>query len=240
MGRPPIGKVAMTSAERVARWREKHGIVTKPAGPDHAALVKALAAARARIAELEASTGAEHFTDKTKLRLDDAIRIHKARLDKQFKQRVYAEVRRRIDAADDATRASNKELRQKVFDLESMLGRRAVFTETQYREMLMLCHPDSSASAVTKARLLQVLVEKKKALAKPSISWPKVEAAIKDYTADKTTVTFTNVWKAVEKAVPGISEVGDTVSPYIRGCLGSLGFTANKSGMMWARPTSAA
>jgi hypothetical protein len=26
MGRPPIGKVAMTGAERVRRYREKHGI----------------------------------------------------------------------------------------------------------------------------------------------------------------------------------------------------------------------
>jgi hypothetical protein len=70
MGRPPIGKVAMTGAERVRRYRHKHGTdklvtkpappVTKPTGPDHDALVQELAqakqelaAAKARIVELE-------------------------------------------------------------------------------------------------------------------------------------------------------------------------------------------
>jgi hypothetical protein len=59
MGRPPIGKVAMTSAERVRRHRRRHGLdrpvtkpatkpstdkpVTKPAGPDRAALMDRVA-----------------------------------------------------------------------------------------------------------------------------------------------------------------------------------------------------
>jgi hypothetical protein len=64
MGRPPIGKTAMTDAERMRRYRLKHGKdkpvtkprapVTKQASPDHAALAKQLAQAKARIAELEA------------------------------------------------------------------------------------------------------------------------------------------------------------------------------------------
>jgi Rad3-related DNA helicase len=56
MGRPPIGKTAMTDAERMRRYRLKHGKakpVTKPAGPDYDVLVQELAQARARIAELE-------------------------------------------------------------------------------------------------------------------------------------------------------------------------------------------
>ncbi len=59
MGRPPIGKTAMTDAERMRRYRLKHGTakpvtkpVTKPAGTD-AALAQELAAAKARIAALE-------------------------------------------------------------------------------------------------------------------------------------------------------------------------------------------
>ena len=80
MGRRPIGKTAMTGAERVRRYRLKHGAqkpvtkparsvtgrpatkpVTKQAGPDLAALEKQLALAKqelallkVRIAELEA------------------------------------------------------------------------------------------------------------------------------------------------------------------------------------------
>jgi uncharacterized protein YdcH (DUF465 family) len=60
MGRPPIGKTAMTGAERVRRYRLKHGLdklvtkpasrVTKSAGPDPAPL---LASMKAYIAELE-------------------------------------------------------------------------------------------------------------------------------------------------------------------------------------------
>jgi hypothetical protein len=52
MGRPPIGKTAMTDAERMRRYRLKHGTakpVTKLADPDHAMLVKELAAAKVTI-----------------------------------------------------------------------------------------------------------------------------------------------------------------------------------------------
>ena len=40
----------------------------------------------------------------------DALQIHKTRLEKQFEQRVNAEIRRRIAAADDAVRASYSKL----------------------------------------------------------------------------------------------------------------------------------
>jgi len=62
MGRPPIGKVAMTGAERVRRYRLKHG-TDKPVraammqslAQDDLALMRIeLAQAKARLAELEA------------------------------------------------------------------------------------------------------------------------------------------------------------------------------------------
>ena len=59
MGRPPIGKTAMTDAERMRRYRLKHGTakpVTKLADPDHAMLVKELAAAKVTIQAQAAST----------------------------------------------------------------------------------------------------------------------------------------------------------------------------------------
>ena len=59
MGRPPIGKIAMTDAERMRRYRAKHPVtkpVTKPSAADTAdsALKQELATAKARIRELEA------------------------------------------------------------------------------------------------------------------------------------------------------------------------------------------
>jgi hypothetical protein len=116
---------------------------------------------REAFAQLLSAASAKNFTAKGVLRIEDAIRVHKARLEKQFEQRVNEEVRRRIDAADDATRASYKKLNIENARLLAELGRRAVFTETQYKQMLMLCHPDDSASPELKARLLQILVESK-------------------------------------------------------------------------------
>ena len=57
MSRPPIGETAMTGAERVRRYRLKHGAgkpVTKLAGLNSAALAKNLAQAEARSLVLEA------------------------------------------------------------------------------------------------------------------------------------------------------------------------------------------
>jgi hypothetical protein len=60
MGRPPIGKTAMTGAERTRLYRLKRGAakpvtkpVTKTGGTGAAALQKELAGAKARIEELE-------------------------------------------------------------------------------------------------------------------------------------------------------------------------------------------
>jgi hypothetical protein len=124
-------------------------------------------ARRDALKEMLGAVAAENFTDRGKLRIEDAIRIHKAHLDRQFEQRVNAEVRRRIDEADDAARKQNRVLRKENFDLQLIVGQRGVFTETQYRQMLMLCHPDNSASPGLRAALLQILVNNKKRLVKP-------------------------------------------------------------------------
>lgn len=121
---------------------------------------------REMLAELLDAAAAANFSDKGKLRIEDAIRIHKAYLDRQFEQRVNEEVRRRIDAADDATRKQAKELHLQNLNLQRIVGQRAVFTETQYRQMLMLCHPDNSASQELRGELLQILKENKIKLAK--------------------------------------------------------------------------
>ena len=57
MGRPPIGKVAMTGAERVRRYRAKHR-KEKPHNKTRIALLETrVARLEARIAELEAKHG---------------------------------------------------------------------------------------------------------------------------------------------------------------------------------------
>lgn len=123
---------------------------------------------RAAQAELLDAAAAERFSESSKLRVQDAIRIHKAHLEKQFELRVNEEVRRRIDAADDATRKHAKELHLQNINLQRMVSERGVFTETQFKQMLMLCHPDSSAGPELKAALLQVLIENKNKLVKPA------------------------------------------------------------------------
>ena len=62
MGRPPIGKVAMTSAERVRRHRAKQwadGAVTKPVTKQDASDAGVVASLEARILELEAALAHE-------------------------------------------------------------------------------------------------------------------------------------------------------------------------------------
>lgn len=121
---------------------------------------------REMLAELLDAAAAKNFTEKGALKIEDAIRIHKARLDKQFEQRVNEEVRRRIDAADNAAREHNKRLLQENINLQRMVGHRGVFTKSEFRKMQMLCHPDNSASPQLRAELSQILVENEKKIVK--------------------------------------------------------------------------
>jgi hypothetical protein len=98
MGRPPIGKVAMSGAERTRLYRLKHGTaepvtkhVTKPAGHVHDALVRELAAARARIAELEAKL--QQLTEQD----DSEVAVLKAELERA--RELYWQVRAALDDA---------------------------------------------------------------------------------------------------------------------------------------------
>jgi DNA-binding transcriptional regulator YhcF (GntR family) len=107
------------------------------------------------------------FSEKSKLTIADAIRIHKARLDKIFEQTVNAEVRRRIDTADSAVREQLKKANQQLLVFERERGKRGVFSKEEYGQMLKLCHPDQSASKETCNKLLQILTERKLSLINP-------------------------------------------------------------------------
>ena len=109
------------------------------------------------------------FSAKSKLTLAKAISIHKARLDKAFEETVNTEVRRRIAEANDSVRARLKEADKQILMFERERGRHGVFSEVQYKQMLMLCHPDNSASDETRSTLLNILTRHKVNLVNPAI-----------------------------------------------------------------------
>jgi hypothetical protein len=168
MGRPPIGKHAMSGAERQARYLARllagKPSVTKPDGAD-SAKDREIASLKARIAEMEAVTTPELTLSMTaQQKLEAAIRAHKERLSRSYWQQVNEEVRKGIAAADDATRKHNKELLADNLRLRQMLNKRGVFTEAQFRKLVMCVHADSNPSDAVRNEMTQLLVENKRRL----------------------------------------------------------------------------
>jgi hypothetical protein len=112
------------------------------------------------------AAAAKNFADKGALRIEDAIRIHTARLNKAYHQQVNEEVIRRIAAADDITRKQNTEMRAENLRLSQMLNQRGVFTEQQFAQLLMCVHPDNTASIDIRNEILRLLVANKNRLVK--------------------------------------------------------------------------
>jgi hypothetical protein len=137
MGRPPIGKRAMTATERQRRWRTKSR-ANKPA-PKPAASVRTVEQLQARVRELEAGHVALCAAMGKLLHViaqRPAARSKKARLvlDREFQ----AELARLRGVRDLAGRPKIR--LDKVFD-----GRRFIVTATGYRRhMLWLLDPDSN------------------------------------------------------------------------------------------------
>ena len=151
MPRKPDGDVAMTSTERNApplprtsaegRGPDRPPEARPPAGAlQIERLEKALAAAtHQEPATAKSATkvvGDEHFSEKSKLTIADAIRVHKARLDKSFEQTVGKEVRRRIAAANDSVRGRLKKADQTILQFERERGKRGVFSETEFTTII--------------------------------------------------------------------------------------------------------
>jgi hypothetical protein len=106
------------------------------------------------------------FPERSRMTIEKAVAIYKKQLDKAFETRVYDEVRRRIDRADDAVRNSLKELRAKCDRLERMVQQKGVFTRLEFRQLQMAVHPDNTASAEVRNRLLDLLVKNEARLVK--------------------------------------------------------------------------
>ena len=115
-------------------------------------------------AELLGAAGSEHFSEKGALRIEDAIRIHKLQLNKAFEQQVNDEVRRRIAAADDATRAQNKQLRAENDSLSRMLQRQRIFVADEYKTIIRCLHPDANPSSEIRHKAFLLFEPKKFAL----------------------------------------------------------------------------
>jgi len=109
-------------------------------------------------------TSEEKFSGKSKLTIADAIRIHTARLDKAFEQKVAVEVRRHIDAADDTTRKDNSRLRKENMQLTMLLQQKMLFTADEFKTIMRCLHPDNSASAEVRARAFDLFVKKEQRL----------------------------------------------------------------------------
>jgi len=121
-------------------------------------------ARRKTVEDLIGAAAAQKFSKSGALRIEDAIRIHKDRLNKAFEQKVDEEVRKRIAAADNATREQNKKLRQENLQLRQMMDKRGVFSDTQFNDLIKCIHPDNSASIATRNALLPFLLRNKQRL----------------------------------------------------------------------------
>jgi hypothetical protein len=131
MGRPPIGKIAMTGAERVARYRRKHQPVTKPvtkqSGADASKATKRL---EARIKELEAALAREQ------------------------ERREAAEAKAAVSNAEATVM-----LEARIRELEEIeergwrVARRGIkFSSHDYRLLKSILHPDAVADPALKKK----------------------------------------------------------------------------------------
>jgi hypothetical protein len=144
-----VSKKAVEKARH--RWREEHDKETIVTVTEDQALAEA----------------EKRFSEKSRLTLADAVRVHKTRLDKSFEATVSTEVRRRIEAADDHVRKHLRECEQRLLQFERERGKRGIFTKRQFKQMQILCHPDNSASPELRAELLQILVRNELSLVNP-------------------------------------------------------------------------
>lgn len=119
MGRPPVGKAAMSGAERTRRYRDRlrhNKPVTKPARPDHAALVRELAQVKAELAQAKPLFEAELAQAKAQ-----AMALVETEL-AQAKARI--EELRQVTAGADmaALKAENTELRKQLAQAKARIS----------------------------------------------------------------------------------------------------------------------
>ena len=163
----------------------------------------------------------------------------------QFEQIVNAKVRERIDAADNACREQNKEMRAEILSYQRIVDQKGIYSTRQWRLMVSLCHVDTNVSDEVRTELLQILMDKdiKKELINPAldpkpakvkrpIDFAKIEEVVKRYAQGKTGVGFGPILDRVEAAVPETNwraqnndrEIMHAVHNAVYGYLYQLGF----------------
>jgi hypothetical protein len=171
MGRPPIGKTAMTDAERQRRHRAQQAVtkpVTKPAQPDPATAVL-----KARIAELDPAS----LSATAQKKLETAIRQHKRQLDAQFSQAVNDRVKEVLDNWLPDYEQKLREAERVINTYEGLISR------ADFRKIWACLHPDRGASQTMLAEAFdifskheQVLVKKEKEQRTPKMPFPRTYA----------------------------------------------------------------
>jgi uncharacterized small protein (DUF1192 family) len=223
----------MTDAERMRRYRLKHGKakpvtkpVTKPAGPDHDVLVQELARARARIADAAAE-----------------IAVLKAELARERKQREAAEAKHAKPGGnvDDEEAAAAGPMGKKVFKILLKLDDANDNTVLVAARTLVSNLKASGSDLRTLADSLGAELEKQekaKPPPPPPLDWSEIEAAVTRYAADRATVRFNAIYRALVAEVPALKNYrdrGEHLARFIQGGLRRLGFTASSSGLTWSR-----
>lgn len=170
-GAPPTPKTdraytALATAKAQGMTLPPKKTFAKVLGVSHMAMEKAwdrwhrehANAAKKEATDDERLAGAT-FTAKGKMTIDDAIRVHKARLDKAFATKVNEEVRQRIATADDHVRKHLAEANRRLLQFEQDRGKKGIFTRAEFKLLLMCVHPDNSASVEVRNRMLDMLMK---------------------------------------------------------------------------------
>lgn len=120
------------------------------------------------VKEVLDASEAEKFDEKGKLRIEEAIRISKERLLKNFHNQVEEEVRARVVKLEQWEKQENIKLREENRVLRSALMQKAPFTALEFKKLLMCVHPDNSASVDVRNEVLQLLNTHETRLVKPA------------------------------------------------------------------------
>jgi hypothetical protein len=246
MGRPPLGKQAMSDAERQRRHRAAHPVtkpVTKPAAQAAAQAAAEIAALKAQIASLKARI-AELDRDNV------ALKARIAELETEIARlRVGAG---RGDAApaangsgpragaargDAAPAANSSGPNAQISKFIRHLGNANQVEAEVAARKLVSGLAASESDRHTLAELWEKHCEKQARQRPPRpepVDWPEVKRAVKRYAEFKTKVNINNVHKAIRTQMPALTGGTNTFNYLIR-CLEELGFVVKRGQWTYER-----
>jgi hypothetical protein len=204
MGRPPIGKRAMTSTERSRRYRAglaTKPTATKPSADANAELKRRIRELEARIRELESEdAGAEKP-------VPIPSRVHVKPSGPQELRGNVGKMIRMLGSPEDGVVLAAARALARTKDLHALA---------------------QVAEAWEKQQIGQQPVKKP-----VQINWPIVEEFVGRFTAGKKQLRFGQVLVAVHAEIPATREHQEGTWVYIQGCLQRLGFKPSSSGLTW-------